>query len=41
MESDDFEMQVTFSQADIKELMDMGFTKPQAKEALSVCDGNK
>ena len=27
--------------ADVKELMDMGFTRDKVIEALSVCDGNK
>jgi len=42
MESEsESEVQGNFKDQDIKELMDMGFTKSQVKEALSVCDGNK
>ena len=35
------DIQGSFKDQDIKELMDMGFSKSQVKEALSVCDGNK
>jgi Holliday junction resolvasome RuvABC DNA-binding subunit len=30
-----------FNEADVKGLMDLGFTKPQVEEALSICDNNK
>jgi Holliday junction resolvasome RuvABC DNA-binding subunit len=29
------------NEADVKELMDMGFNRQQVTEALSICDGNK
>ena len=29
------------NEADLKALMDLGFTKPQVEEALAICDGNK
>ena len=30
-----------FKEQDVKELMDMGFTKEKVTEALSICEGNK
>lgn len=30
-----------FNEEDLKSLEEMGFTRSQAEEALSICDGNK
>jgi len=30
-----------FKEQDVKELIDMGFTREKVVEALSICDGNK
>lgn len=29
------------NEADVKFLMELGFTRPQVEEALAICDGNK
>ena len=35
------QMGVKMNENDIKELVDLGFTRAQVVEALSICDGNK
>jgi hypothetical protein len=34
-------MGIKYNEADVKELIELGFNEKQVKEALSICDGNK